>query len=704
MRFLVMPLSLFTLVLAGLWAFGPMRAGAESPLPSATPDVHSNVDALVGWPSGASVVDERKWEDQFVSVPSAENAMAIEEKISSVPHRAGTPADYATANFVSDRLKSDGFDVQTIPFEVLYTNPSLQTLELTAPSHYAFDLLEGEPGHHTAAEKLAGPSFMENSGDGDVTAPLFYLNHGTADDWATFDSLGITMPPGSIVIERLGGGSRDPKTGSDAWEALKKHGVAGLIVYYDPMDDGVYGGDTWPGGNWKNSFMTERIGGPKPGISSLAPPGDPTLPGEAPLPGKQHLTWEQTDHSDIPEIDVTQSVARMLLAGMSGTVVPPEWHGGFEMVEHVGGNETVHLAVKMERKLVTIWDVFGTMEGAKKPHEIVMIGSHRDAMAFGAIDPGSGTTVMMQDADAFKKLHDAGWRPDRTIEISSWDGHELGLWGSVSLAYAHQDFLRKHVVQYINTDQLTTGLPYVAAMSPELWAFGREIASYVKGTDGKPLIAAATAKKPLTVPPGGGSDHMTFIYWLGVPGSSTGYYGHFGAHHTAEDNLAGLQTYDPGLKEAIATAQFTGVQAMRAAGATEMPLRLDDAASQVLKDLDAARKAPQYDGIDFTAIRATAVTYESAARAFDARLVAAERSGDEAALEPLERKAMVARDVFWMPGGLTYNKYWHTIDRFVAPLPELNYAAYETTNRDADVKVALDRLTAALQKAITAIT
>jgi N-acetylated-alpha-linked acidic dipeptidase len=357
----------------------------------------------------------------------------------------------------------------------------------------------------------------------------------------------------------------------------------------------------------------------------------------------------------------------------------------------------------MERKLVTIWVVIGTMEGATKPHEFVMIGSHRDAQTFGAIDPGSGTTVMMQDADAFKKLHDAGWRPSRSIEIASWDGHELGLWGSISLAYAHQDFLRKHVVQYINTDQLTNGPPFVASMSPELWAFGREIASYVKGPDSKPLIAVDTPKKPVTVPPGGGSDHQTFIYWLGIPSSTTGFYGHFGAHHSAEDNIEGIKTYDPGMKEAVAMAQFTGVQAMRAAGAVEMPLRLTDVATQLVKDIDAAKKLDQYDGIDLSALRDKATAYEVAAKAFDARLLAAERSGDPSTLDTLEKKAMIARDSFWMPDGLTYNKYWHTIDRNVIPLPELNYAAFETTNRDADMKTALDRLETCIQKATDAL-
>ena len=92
-----------------------------------------------------------------------------------------------------------------------------------------------------------------------------------------------------------------------------------------------------------------------------------------------------------------------------------------------------------------------------------MIGSHRDAMTFGAIDPGSGTTVLLQDADAFHALAQQGWKPKRTVEIVSWDGHELGLYGSAALIYENGPQLRKDVFQYINTDQLTTGNPFVVS-------------------------------------------------------------------------------------------------------------------------------------------------------------------------------------------------------------------------------------------------
>jgi N-acetylated-alpha-linked acidic dipeptidase len=700
------------IVVASTLGGGPLaaRAGANqapaSPSPAPSPialplDARSNVDSLVGWASGAGVIAERKLEDAFMAMPSASNAAAIEQHISSVPHRAGTLADKATADFVRERLQSDGFDVNVVPFQVIYTMPTRQVLSIVSPPRVDMDLIEGPPGNHSAAERMAGPSFMENSGDGDVTGPVFYLNKGQPDDWKAFDDLHVAMPAGSIVLVRWGF-SRDPHGGARFYEELQKRKVAGFLEYEDASDDGFARGEMWPKGNYKNEYMAERISGPRPSSPS-DPPGDPTSPGVAPLPGVAHKSWDEIPHSTIPEINVTQHVARELLARMGGPVVPDGWHAAFEIVQHVGGDERVHMAVKMDRRLVTIWDVFGTLSGATLPDQTVVIGSHRDAMTFGAIDPGSGTTVLLQVADGFAKLVRSGWKPGRTIEIASWDGHELGLWGSISLAFAHGDLLRKHVVQYINTDQLTTGPPFLAAMSAGLWTFGSELASLVRGLDNKPLMAADSAKEPVLEPPGGGSDHMTFIYMLGVPGTTTGYYGHFGAHHTAEDNIAGIQTYDPGFKEAVITAQFTGVQAMRAAGAQTAPLRISEVPALMLRDLDSVAKDPNMQGADFAALRTKLAAFSDAAKTVDAKMLAAERSGDATIMGALAAKVATSRDAFYSPDGLSYNRYWHTIDRFVRPFPEVSYASYETDGRAEKMKAAIDRLTAAVEKATAAL-
>ncbi|HYL27423.1 MAG TPA: hypothetical protein VEW74_06270, partial [Candidatus Nitrosotalea sp.] len=90
------------------------------------------------------------------------------------------------------------------------------------------------------------------------------------------------------------------------------------------------------------------------------------------------------------------------------------------------------------------------------------------------------------------------------------------------------------------------GDPFVVSASPGLYAFMKQICDVVPGADGKGMLGFRDQREtPLLNPISGGSDHQNFSYMLGVLSTSNGYYGPFGAHHTAEDNLDGLRTYDP---------------------------------------------------------------------------------------------------------------------------------------------------------------
>src|SRR5205823_6129691 len=80
-------------------------------------------------------------------------------------------------------------------------------------------------------------------------------------------------------------------------------------------------------------------------------------------------------------------------------------------------------------------------------------------------------------------------RPKRTIEIASWDGHELGLWGSASYIYQFGPALRQSLFQYINTDQLTTGKPLVISSTVGLFAFLQQIPGGIAGPNGRMLTA-----------------------------------------------------------------------------------------------------------------------------------------------------------------------------------------------------------------------
>jgi N-acetylated-alpha-linked acidic dipeptidase len=685
----------------------PAPGGAQTPPPTAAlPSTVSSDAALVGWAAGPAVPAELDAEKTMMAVPSAANAMEIERHLSSVPHRAGSAADYATALYVRRRLEDDGFTTRTQEYEVEFTGPLEQSLTLLSPHRVNFDLLEGAAGHRTKWEVMAGQPFLEESGDGDVRGPVVYVNTASKDDMAEIDAERVSLK-GAIVLVRLsapgGGGIRAIDPSYNAYNELRKRGVAGILEFMDPAVSGYGGGAMWPNGNFKNTNMAERMGGLSPRGFLSYPPGDPTSPGSAPVVGAQHQSWEQIPHATIPQLSITQQTARTLLAGLSGKVVPQSWHPMFEFVQHFGGNEIARVHVKFERELKKIWLVLGDMKGSEQPNSVVMIGSHRDAMTFGAIDPGSGTTVLLQDADGFHALAQKGWKPKRTVEIASWDGHELGLYGSAAYIYEYGPQLRKNLFQYINTDQLTTGDPFVVSASPGLYAFMKQICDVVPAADGKGTLGMRDQRKrPLLNPIVGGSDHQNFAYMLGVLSTSNGYYGPFGAHHTAEDNLDGLRTYDPGMREAVVTAQVTGIQAMRAANATVAPLRIEEIPAQMLEDLlplQVATLERTNGAVTLAELRAALDAYRAQAHQTDLAMQQAEAKGDVAAMQSLAAREQASRDAFFAEDGLLQNAYYHTIDRVYTSFPEIVFAS----GKPETLQKALARMLAAIRNATTAL-
>ncbi len=675
-------------------------------LGAAAPSTVSSDTALIGWAAGPAVSAELQAEKTMLSAPSGANAMEIEHHLSSVPHRAGSAADYATALYVKQRLARDGFVTRIQEYQVEFTGPLEQSLTLLAPHRQAFDLLEGVPGHHTRWEMMAGPPFLEESGDGTVTGPVVYVDAATKDDLAEIDADHVSLK-GAIALVRLGapggGGIRNANRSWIPYNELRKRGVAGILEYFEPATSGYGGGAMWPDGNYKNTHMAERMSGMSPRGFLAFPPGDPTMAGHAPVVGAAHQSWNEIPHATIPELSLTQSTARTLLAAMTGRVVPQSWHPMFEFVQHFGGNVIARVHTKFERKLKTIWLVFGDMKGSEEPDSIVMIGSHRDAMTFGAIDPGSGTTVLLQDADAFHALAQRGWKPKRTIEFASWDGHELGLFGSAAYIYQYGPELRKNVFQYINTDQLTTGDPFVVSASPGLYAFVKQICDVVPAADGMGMLGARDQRlEPLLNPITGGSDHQNFSYMLGVLSTSNGYYGYFGAHHTAEDNIDGLRTYDPGMRQAVAMAQLTGIQAMRAANATVEPLRIEEVPSQLLDDLTPLATAAfqkSNGAITLGELRQALTQYQQVAHQTDLAMQQAEGKGDTAAMASIAAHEQASRDAFFIPGGLLENSYYHTIDRVYTSFPEIVFAAGD----ESVLKSAYDRMLQSVRSATAAL-
>ena len=57
------------------------------------------------------------------------------------------------------------------------------------------------------------------------------------------------------------------------------------------------------------------------------------------------------------------------------------------------------------------------MYGSVEPDRYVLIGNHRDAWVYGAVDVSSGTAVTSEIARGLGELKKAGWKPQRTSKV-----------------------------------------------------------------------------------------------------------------------------------------------------------------------------------------------------------------------------------------------------------------------------------------------
>ena len=65
----------------------------------------------------------------------------------------------------------------------------------------------------------------------------------------------------------------------------------------------------------------------------------------------------------------------------------------------------------------------------------MMICNHRDAWGYGAVDPSSGTAIMMEVGRVLGERLRSGWRPRRSIVLGSWAAEEAGIMGSAEWVY-----------------------------------------------------------------------------------------------------------------------------------------------------------------------------------------------------------------------------------------------------------------------------
>lgn len=543
--------------------------------------------------------DERRLEEQFRSVPQPATAREELRRLTSEAHIAGSPEDYATAVYVRDQMRAFGLQSDLKEYQVLLPYPRTPSIvELVAPRRERLQVREDVvPQDPTSASKKIVPLYNGYGASGDVTAPLVYVNYGLPNDYEALRKAGVDVK-GKIAIARYGNSFRGVKA-----KVAEDNGAVGLLIYSDPADDGYAQGDVYPKGPMRPESSAQRGS-----VQFLfVYPGDPLTPGTPAVPGTPRLKKEEAKNLPrIPVQPLSYGDARRLLQPLRGPLRPKGFQGGLPFAYHVGGTTDVrvHLRTDIEFLTKTIWDVITRVEGAAERDRWVVLGNHRDAWVFGAVDPNSGTTAMLEVGRGLGQLKKSGWQPRRTIVMCSWDAEEQGLIGSTEWVEENAVELREKAVAYLNMDAAVSGSNFGASSVPSLWNVIYEAARDVRDPKTKKSIFetwrdrvwentpeadrfdANGNERPVATPRigalGSGSDYTPFLQHLGVPSLDMAFGGDYGVYHSAFDSFYWMTHFgDPTFQYHVAAAQIWGTVALRLANASGLPFDYRDYADQL---------------------------------------------------------------------------------------------------------------------------
>jgi len=551
-------------------------------------------DSLLGF-YGSDANAEKALESKFDAGLSAENLRTWMKRLSARPHHVGSAYDKDNAEFMLSLYKSWGYDAQIEQFDVLFPTPKTRLVEMTAPEKFTLKLNEPEVKEDATSGQQSEqlPTYNAYSIDGDVTAPLVYVNYGVPADYEELAKRGIDVK-GKIVIARYGGSWRGIKP-----KVAAEHGAIGCIIYSDPRNDGYYQGDVYPKGAWRSEDGVQR------GSVMDMPlyPGDPLTPGVGATKEAKRLAMKDAKTlTKIPVLPISYADALPLLKNMDGLVVPDAWRGALPVTYHFGGNTpTVHVKLEFNWDTKTLYDVIAKMPGSERPDEWVIRGNHHDAWVNGANDPLSGQVAMLEEARGLGELAKSGWRPKRTIVYCSWDGEEEGLLGSTEWVEAHATELSQKAVAYINSDTNGRGFLGVGG-SHTLERFVNEVAKDVPDpqtkmsvwdraraqgiVDGSPQQRRDAMERPDTriSALGSGSDFTPFLQHLGIASLNIGFGGedNGGDYHSIYDSFDHYTRFgDPNFAYGVALAKVGGRMTLRLANADTVPFEFGNFAETV---------------------------------------------------------------------------------------------------------------------------
>lgn len=533
----------------------------------------------------SSANTQAQWEKRFDALLSEKNLDTWMKFLTSRPHHVGSAQGKKNAEYIAALFRSWGYDTQIEEYDVLFPSPKTRLLQLNGSKPFVAKLEEPAlPQDKTSGQKQEQlPSYNAYSADGDVTAPLVFVNRGVPSDYEELEKIGIDVK-GKIVIAKYGGSWRGIKP-----KVAAEHGAVGCIIYSDPGDDGYAAGDVYPEGAYRPSFGVQRGSV----LDMPVYPGDPLTPGVGAVKNAERLDKKDAPTlMKIPVLPISYDDALPLLKSLKGPVAPSSWRGGLPLTYHIGpGVATVRLKVECNWDLKTAYNVIARLKGSEHPDQWIVRGNHHDAWVNGAADPVSGIIAEMEEARAIGELVKSGYALKRTLVYCAWDAEEQGLLGSVEWAEHHAKELKEKAVLYLNSDGTYRGF-LNAGGSHTLEPFMNEVAEEVNDPQTKVSVKQRMYAKRLSSSPanavirnagdtnfklealGSGSDWSAFLQHLGIASLNLDYAGEGegGEYHSIYDSYDHFTKFkDPGFHYGVALAKTAGRVMMRMANAEVLP-------------------------------------------------------------------------------------------------------------------------------------
>ncbi|CAL2049663.1 unnamed protein product [Caenorhabditis brenneri] len=455
-------------------------------------------------------------------------------------HVAGTENNLRVAEMIREQMVKQGLEgVHFNEYNVLLSYPNWTTpnyIEILTEDQKVIHKSTGRSQSIIKEEQndpFSEIQWLAYSAAGTVEGDVVYVNRATSKDIAHVESLGIDLKD-KILLARYSTNFR----GNIAQTAIKK-GARGCLIYSDPMQVAILG--TGPNETYGR---TDKM--PPHAVqrgTTFIGFGDPRTPA---FPSIGELYKEKTEQElfnekkipTIPMLPIPYSEAQTLFENMKGDAVIADFQGKLNVTYRYGPglikNQKLRMTVHAKNEERKIQNVLGYIKGSQEPEKFVLVSNHYDAWTYGAVDPNSGTTTLLEVSRALKAYQNStGWKPARSILFAHWDAEEYGLIGSTEFAEEYRTQLMRRAVAVINMDLIGGNQTLIGITNPTVANVLRDAALKVEHPNPVELDKGRTtlydswkhyspsknnrSSHPYQYIPAGGSDHLPFFDYLGIP-------------------------------------------------------------------------------------------------------------------------------------------------------------------------------------------